>query len=223
MDYGALLTESKWNIIRNLSETEQTPTELAEKTNTSLANISQQLRLLEAYGIVIKERRGSMKKPGKPRTIFSLGKEINHIISISNFGAVKKNLELDYFQKAILNILLVNKGLSYYLEKFFIEKDEVIKKCDAIGLIPTQDEKIELLLITDHVQNIRDKYSNQDIENLEGEKKTIICWTHSIKEIEEGIKSKNEHFIKLIEHIIPIMNKNHILENIVKINNEKNT
>ena len=71
MDYGTILTDSKWNIIKELSEKEQTPTELADKTKTTLANISQQLRLLEAYGIVKKERTESSKKPESSNDVVS--------------------------------------------------------------------------------------------------------------------------------------------------------
>jgi hypothetical protein len=45
MEIEPLISGSKWSMIALLSEKSQSPTELAAKTGTSLANISQQLRL----------------------------------------------------------------------------------------------------------------------------------------------------------------------------------
>jgi len=224
MEYGALLTDSKWNIIKELSKKEQTPTDLAEKTNTSLANISQQLRLLEAYGLVKKERKINTKEPGKPRTVFSLGKEVMHTIIVSNYFAEKKDLELDYLQKAIFTLwMMERKEDIYYLEKFLITNEELIKKCDAIGLVKSDNEKIELLLVTEHIQDIRDKYSNQTVQNLEDKKKTIVCWTHNIKEIEDGIKGNNDHFIHLVKNLKSVLEKDNLIKKILDMKNEKNT
>lgn len=209
MDYGALLTESKWNLLKELSTKEQTPTDLAKKTKTSLANVSQQLRLLEAYGIVKKERKENNKQPGKPKTIYVIAKKVNYLISISEDHAIKKELNLDYFQKAMINIpILESNENSYFIEKFFFTNEEVVKKCDFVGLVKSENDTIELLLITKDIETIREKYSNQKITNLEGKKKTIVCWTHNIQEIEIGLKTENEHFIYLANNYNIILDKN---------------
>ncbi|MFC2135624.1 ArsR/SmtB family transcription factor [Bacteroidota bacterium] len=224
MEYGALLTDSKWDIIKELSIKEQTPTDLAAKASTSLANISQQLRLLEAYRLVKKEKKVQNKQPGKPRTVYSIDKEINYVIAVSDNYAVKKELELDYFQKAIFNMCVAGSNENiYFIEKFFITNEEVVKKCDAVGLVREDESKIELLLITKHIQSIREKYSNQSVENLEGKKKTIVCWTHNMDEMEEGLKTKNEHFLNLTKNLFPIIEKDLLIKKILEIKNEKST
>ena len=51
-----MFTEQKWNILQCLSKDKFSPIQLAEKLNTTMANISQQLRLLEAANLVKKEK-----------------------------------------------------------------------------------------------------------------------------------------------------------------------
>ena len=60
MEVETLLTGTKWQIIEQLAKKKQSPLELAEKLNTTIANISQQLRLLELSNLVKK------KKPVQP-------------------------------------------------------------------------------------------------------------------------------------------------------------
>ncbi|MFH1771009.1 MAG: winged helix-turn-helix domain-containing protein [archaeon] len=223
MEYGTLLTDSKWNIIKELSKENQTPTDLAKKTNTSVANIGQQLRLLEAYGLVKKEKKINSRKPGKPKMLFSLDKELTHLTIINKQLAVKKELELDFFQQAILNLWVTQKKENpYYLEKFLIINEEIVNKCQAIGIVKTDETSTDLLLVTERIDEIRAKYSNQTIDNLEGYKKKIVCWTHTMKEIEEGLKSHNEHFMWLMKNLKPFMDKEEFITTLLELKNGKN-
>ena len=71
MELEPMFTEQKWNILKCLSEEKYSPLQLAEKLDTTMANISQQLRLLEAANLVKKKKIKNRDK-GKPRTLFSL-------------------------------------------------------------------------------------------------------------------------------------------------------
>jgi len=222
MNYGELLTDSRWNIIKELSKKEQTPTYLATKTNTSLANISQQLRLLEAYGLVKKEKQANNKEPGKPKNLYSIGKEVVNLTFISKHMAEKRDLELYFMQKVIIRLWLnLKKEEVYFLEKFLILHEEVIKKCQAISIVKTSSEQIELLIITKDVHELRAKYSNKETTNLEGKTKKIVCWTHTIEEIEQGIANNEEYFNQLISNIKPIIDKENFIDKIMKIKNGK--
>lgn len=221
MNYNELLTDARWNLIKELSEKDQTPTDLAKKTSTSIANISQQLRLLEAYGFVKKDRQKNSKEPGKPKTIFSLNKELVQITTITDNFSERKNLELDYIQKAILNLwILEKKENQYFLEKFIYCNQDLIKKIDAIGIVKTEADKIELLILTEALSEIREKYSNQTIDNIAGEKKKIICWTHNLEEIKQGLRSNNEHFINITAKLKPFLDKNGYLKEVFKLKKE---
>jgi len=102
MDIETLLTGSKWAIIELLAKTPSSPLELAKKLNTTIANISQQLRLLQAAGL-IKKQRTSEVKPGKPRMMFSLSDDFCFIIVISKDLTKKKLIRLDTKKKSILD------------------------------------------------------------------------------------------------------------------------
>ena len=93
MELETLLTGSKWEIIELLAEEKLSPIELAKKLNTTVANISMQLRLLQAAGLVKKERTGSAGA-GKPRVLFSLSDNYGFITVFSKGFAQKKLLKL---------------------------------------------------------------------------------------------------------------------------------
>jgi DNA-binding transcriptional regulator GbsR (MarR family) len=105
MDLETLLTGTKWEMIELLSKESLSPTEIAEKLNTSIANISQQMRLLQAAGL-IKKQKVSSGKPGKPRTCFSLSEDFALITIFSKGFAKKKLIKISSKQKELLKELL---------------------------------------------------------------------------------------------------------------------
>lgn len=93
MDIENLLTGTKWDIIQLLSKRQYSPLELSKQLNTTIANISQQLRLLETADLIKKNKTGSTG-PGKPRTLFSLSDDYAFITIISQGFAQKKLIHL---------------------------------------------------------------------------------------------------------------------------------
>lgn len=98
MEIETLLTGSKWKILELLSEKEYSPIELSEKLNTTLANISQQLRLLETAGLV-KKTLTHKNSPGQPRKKYSLSEDYAMIITITDGFAKKQLIKVDEKQK----------------------------------------------------------------------------------------------------------------------------
>ena len=101
MDVETLLTGIKWEIIEIISKQPSSPSDLAKRLNTTIANISQQLRLLQTAGLV-KRKKISQLKPGKPRTQFSLADDYCVIISISPDFAKKKLIKIKPDQKKVI-------------------------------------------------------------------------------------------------------------------------
>ena len=101
MEIETLFTEQRWNILNELSHAKYSPLQLAEKSKTTMANISQQLRLLEASELVVKEKIPNRDK-GKPRALFSLADEFAYLISVTRGFAHKKLLRLDAFEKILI-------------------------------------------------------------------------------------------------------------------------
>ena len=105
MDAETLLTGTKWNIIELLAKKDTSPLELANSLNTTIANISQQLRLLETAGFVTKTRTGTAK-PGKPRVLFSLSDDYCMIMLFTKGFARKKLVKISKEQrKELRNIM----------------------------------------------------------------------------------------------------------------------
>ena len=105
MDLETLLTGTKWEILEIISNKPSSPMEIAEKLNTTIANISQQLRLLQTAGLVKKQRTGS-SKPGKPRMLFSLSDDYAFITVISKGFAKKKLIRISQKQKEAFKQLM---------------------------------------------------------------------------------------------------------------------
>src|SRR3989338_3360904 len=103
MKMKSMLKEQKWNILRELSSEKASPLQLAEKLNTTMANISQQLRLLEATNLVKKEKIRNRDR-GKPRTLFSLNDDCAYIALAARGFAGKMLLKTTDHQKIILSI-----------------------------------------------------------------------------------------------------------------------
>ena len=105
MDIETLLTGTKWEIIEKLAEKPTSPMELAKYLNTSLANISIQLRLLQTIGIIDKKKITS-RAPGKPRALFSISDDYAMISIITEGLAKKRLLKINSKQKEALKTII---------------------------------------------------------------------------------------------------------------------
>lgn len=119
MELEGLFTSSKWMILEEISRESQSPLQLAEKLNTSIANISQQLRLLEVAGIVTRKRLPQRAR-GKPRVIFSINGDLGYLICAADGFAEKKLLNLNEDHIFILRVWFIDdKSLHEELEKLY--------------------------------------------------------------------------------------------------------
>lgn len=105
MDIETLLTGTKWEILRLIAKEKLSPSEIAKRLNTTIANISQQIRLLQTAGLVTKERTSAVKA-GKPRTLFSIAQDYALVIMFSDGFAEKKLIRLTKEQKNQMRGLL---------------------------------------------------------------------------------------------------------------------
>ncbi|RLE42640.1 hypothetical protein DRJ48_03090 [Candidatus Woesearchaeota archaeon] len=119
MELEGMFSSSKWSIIQLLAEQELSPLQISEILNTSVANVSQQLRLLELLGIV-SARKIPNREKGKPRTLYALSNDYVYVISaLKNFA--KKNLiKATPMHSAVARILCIKDSqLHYPLMKLF--------------------------------------------------------------------------------------------------------
>jgi DNA-binding transcriptional ArsR family regulator len=167
MDQETLFTASKWQILKLLSEQPLSPIELAARSNTSVANISQQLRLLEMAGLVKSERIPNREK-GQPRILYSLAGNHSFLIAATNDFVEKKLLKLSSYNKAILRIWFYGKPeLHYFLEKAFWHIEQHLDKVDGIAVDQRAEDPVTLVLFS-RDQGLRDKMKPLVIKNPAG-------------------------------------------------------
>lgn len=148
MDFDLFLTSPRWEILQIIAGKPSSPVEIAEKLNTTVSYVSQQIKLLDAANLLKKEKTGEVLK-GKPRSLFSLSNELLYLTILSKKTSEKKLIQLTDHHKTILNIwLLKDPSLHYYFEKFYWKLEEDIEEIEGIfiensGIIP------RLLIVTE--------------------------------------------------------------------------
>lgn len=198
MQLDVLLTNTKWEILTELSKESKSPMELAEFFGTSIANISQQLRLMEAMDFIGKNKISNSKK-GKPRTKYFIKNETIYFVRLGKGIATKQTINIDPFNVFTFNVFtFLPKKEHYYFLKFFWKYAEILIS-SSISIFKSTDESIELFIIASDLENIREKLSNTLIIHPNKGKRKIICWTHNISEITDGLKTNNPHFINLVK------------------------
>ncbi len=128
MEHETLFTASKWEILKQLECRELSPIELAKICNTSVANISQQLRLLEMAGLVM-SRRITNRDKDKPRILYSIAGNLSYVIATSGQFVDKKVLQLTDYNTIIMRIWFYERlDMHYTLEKAFWKIEENMPK-----------------------------------------------------------------------------------------------
>jgi len=212
MELETLFTEQKWNILKSLSKGSFSPLQLSSQSNTSMANISQQLRLLEASSLVGKRKIPNRDK-GKPRSLYHLSKDFAYLIQVSDGFADKKLLDLDPHQKARFTLwFLKQKNLQYVFEKWFWKIEAHLPQITGILLIEQQlqeqDKKLPVYIITTKPPELKKKLGSIEIKDASGSTKTIVSECISIEQLKAVVK-KNKNWFEADANPLLIYDKNH--------------
>jgi DNA-binding transcriptional ArsR family regulator len=212
-----ILSNNRWIILKEIAEGPQSPSDLALKTNTSLSNITQHLKLLEAYKIVRKDK-SEEKNTGKPRTIYSLNVELAYALVLKEGKAERRVFNIDSNNSMFFDVLFsMNPDDLMFILKFCFKYEEILKKCKAIGFLKSSKDSIELFLITDHLDEIRSKFSNIFIDDFHGKTKKIINWSHNEFEINDGLHRKDKYFMDMIKNVQVIHDPHNILSHVKEV------
>ena len=109
MELDGLFTSTKWEILSLIAREPRNPLMLAEQLGTSIANVSQQLRLLEVAGLVRKEKVSNRER-GKPRTVYSLAGDLFYMVILSKDRQEKRLTPLTAALKGQFERLTREKG-----------------------------------------------------------------------------------------------------------------
>lgn len=149
MEVDSFLANPRWDILNMITDNPSSPMEISDKIGTTMSFISQQLKLLEAAGLVKKEKTGAVDK-GKPRSIYSISQESVYLIPLAKNFSEKKLVSLSPEKKIILKIWSTeNPKFHSILENFFWTKLQ--SKLDKINSIyaKTSGNKCKLFVISD--------------------------------------------------------------------------
>lgn len=144
MEFDDFLTQPKWQILELIATKPTSPVVISEEIGTSVAYVSQQLKLLEAAGIIKKERTKAFGK-GKPRLVYSISHDLFHITALVNKTPSKKKIIPSNHQKIVLRIwMLENKELTYLSEKLFWRIEPFLEEIENIS-IDTKKSKVIII------------------------------------------------------------------------------
>ena len=208
-----IFTHNKWVILKEIAEAPQSPSDLATKTGTSLSNIIQQLKLLEAYKIV-RKGKSDEKNAGKPKTIYHLNIEMAYATILMDGKAEHKVYGINESNKMFFNILSVMTPEDVvYMLKFSFKYEDILKKCKAMGFLRSTKDSIELFLITEHIDEIRSKFSNIFVDDHQGKTKKRVNWSHHEFEITDGLTRKDKYFMDMTKNVQIIKDSDNTLLN----------
>ncbi|HLC78298.1 MAG TPA: winged helix-turn-helix domain-containing protein [Candidatus Nanoarchaeia archaeon] len=134
MRFDSFLGSPRWEILQILSKEPSSPIELAKELKTTVAYMSQQLKLLDAAGLVVRTKTGASLK-GKPRTSFQISDELIYIASLTKDLSEKKLIKAYSHHKAILNIWnLEDASLHASFVRLYAELETHLSDLEAIFL-----------------------------------------------------------------------------------------
>ena len=151
MEKETLFTTSKWEIIQALAREPSAPLGIAKTLNTTIANVSQQLRLLEAAGLVQKKRLANVEA-GMPRALYSLSSDVAFLSLAANGGAKKKLLYLSPLQIIASRCWLLENTISDTLSSFFYSINEEVSSFKEVYYKEHSSKEIVLVSSTSFVK-----------------------------------------------------------------------
>jgi DNA-binding MarR family transcriptional regulator len=132
METETLFTSTKWEVLKALSNQPMSPLQLAKTLNTSIANVSQQLRLLELAGLVWKKRLPREKEDR--RILYSIKSQKLYAILIAGKRANKAFIDLDERKAALLSAWMIDDPYYQKLaERLVTDYQASLKEIEAIA------------------------------------------------------------------------------------------
>jgi hypothetical protein len=214
MEIESVFFDSKWHILTELSHSSLSPTELAEKTGTSLANISTQLRLLEALDFVKKERLTNTGK-GEARKIYSLKKDFAYLILVTKAAVGKRTLNLDNETMPFFTVWMINDTIApFLLLRLCLEYELQLKDAVSFGFLGRQGEELEILIIHEHPE-LLGMFNDKHIQRTDKVYR-VKAHIHSSEHFQKGFEAKDPYFVNLVKKVFVISEKSSFLSKLKK-------
>jgi DNA-binding transcriptional ArsR family regulator len=196
MEQETLFTASKWDILKMLARGPKSPLQLAKLSNTSVANVSQQLRLLEMAGLVDSKRISNREK-GQPRQLYSLVGNHSFLIASGADFVEKKLLKISDYNKIILRIWFIEDvKVHYFLEKAFWHVESYLP--DIKGLFfdkkSAAGSELAMLVVSDNLSMRKDIKKLQS-KNIDGQKREVVFVFKSVSELKSLLGDSTRYYV----------------------------
>ena len=140
MEFDSFLGSPRWEILKILSKKPSSPTDIAGSLGTTVAYVSQQLKVLDAAGLISRERTGASER-GKPRSVFSLSKDLFYIAALVPGFSDKKLISGKNYRSEIVKLWLSeDDSIHYYLEKLYWKLEENRGEIDGFFIEPSSSK-----------------------------------------------------------------------------------
>ena len=194
MEIEAVFSDIRWNIISELAKRPQSPSELASNVNTSLANISVQMRLLEALDVV------SQSKPqnasGSARKIYNLKRPICYLTLASEVAIGKKMIPVTDESIAYFSAWLIREENAPQLILKVLSNHDILRTSECIGYISLKDLQLELLIVNKEKKEFHDT----TIPCL-GKTFSLKVKSYSFQEFSDGLQAKTEEIVTIVRKV----------------------
>lgn len=169
MEFDDFVSPPRWQILDIIAREPTSPVNISEKIKTSVAYVSQQLKILEAANLVKKKKTGAVEK-GKPRSLYSIVKNTLYLTALMNNSPAKKQINPNPHQEVILKIWLTeDPKLHYFLEKLYWKLEPFL---DLIkGIILEQSLRGSKLFIISNEKDVKSEVASF----LKGIKNGLDC------------------------------------------------
>ncbi|OYT35821.1 hypothetical protein B6U91_02390 [Candidatus Pacearchaeota archaeon ex4484_71] len=155
MDFNNFLVASKWDILKILSKKPASPIEIAEELGTTVSYVSQQLKILDAAGLITKYKTGFIEK-GKPRNLFSVREDLAYLVLLTKGFGDQKLLGLTPEKECILKTWMVgDPSIHTPSINFFLSLSPYWKNILAIYVV---DKKFSKIFIVSDDSSLKQKF-----------------------------------------------------------------
>lgn len=189
MDVQDLVTGVRWELLQRIALTPATGAELARMLNTTAANVSQHLKLLELGGLVSKERVN-----GKAMH-YRLAQRMA-LVTLLDAPATRTIVALDPVTAAQVRLLTDGSPVSKALRIFLCQHEDLAKTFTAFGQIAAGPNEVQLLVIAEDVKSLRKEYANIHVGDFK-----IVIWSHTATEFAEGLQRGDSYFTEKLHTV----------------------
>lgn len=202
MEIETIFSDSKWKILSELSHGPLSPTELANKTKTTIANISTQIRLLEALDFIEEKKLDNVEK-GQPRKLYSMKKCFAYLILGTKQITAKKMLNLNNSSMPFFNIWMISDPLvPPIILRFYLENESALKDADSFGYLGLKRDDLDFLVIHNNPDSLRNLIGKE--YTREGKTYRVNMHLHTMETFNAGITNKEEYFTSLLRRVFVI-------------------